>query len=939
MSGEDPLQDLLMECLDRYESEGEAVIEELARQHPDQASAMRGRIEGLRKVGLLAGASTTEIPERLGEFRLLELLGGGGMGVVYLAEQEGLGRKVALKLIRPEQLYFPGARERFRREVEAIAQLQHPGIVPIHTVGEEGDVPFFAMECIEGCSLEQVLSELRGQDPGLLRGQDLQAAVLRLVHGDASAAEERESKSSDLFDGNYPDVCLRIARMVAEALEHAHNRGILHRDIKPSNIMVTPGGRVMLLDFGLAAAEGAHRLTRTGSTMGSLHYMSPEQAEGDLERVGPRSDLYSLGITLYELLTLQYAIERDTAQAVLRTILEGRIPPVRQRNPSVSWEAETVCMTATELEPARRYQSAADLARDLSNVLARRPIDARRAGLTLRVRRWSQRNPARSVALFLGLIVLLGGLIGYGLLERGARIRIEAKSRQAEANFQKALLAVERLLARVGDIDLRDVPQLEPVRRALLEDAVELFESFLDGDQDDPEVFHRTGATHVRLGGMQRMLGDSQAAEHSYRQGILILEHLVEREPGQRDYQYSLNYARSQQAILFRHLSRFDEALAAHEQNAAALRRWLITDPEDTESRTVLADCLYEMGNLNYTTGQYEPGEVSLRESVALLEGLVDSHRAEDLHVHMLGNSLRLLGDLLSDTGRAEQAESSYRLAIQRLSAAPANSRSTRQNRNNLAVCFQNLGILLSQQDRFPDAERAHQDAITAKRALVADFPETPSLKDSLAKSLINLGNNFLRQRDGDGAETYLLEARDILRRLVDRHPDDPRFHAGLANATQSLGSILVSRDQLEAALELFDEAIQEIARSLELQPANTAFLNSMEVFHYHKLNLLRVQERFDELARTAEEYLAHYSHTAASDLMGCEMLALCYSVSDAPEEQPQLDLLKTLVSALERSLELNHGANLAEFLGRLDEAGFPAQPFEELRRKVTPDE
>jgi len=938
MSGSDHLHDLLMECLDRYESEGETVLAELERLHPEHASAIRTRIEGLRKVGLLAGAAASEIPDRLGEFRLLELLGGGGMGVVYLAEQERLGRKVALKLIRPEQLYFPGARERFRREVETIARLQHPGIIPIHTVGEEGDIPYFAMECIEGCSLEQVLTELAGEDPAALRGQDLRDAVLRLATGDDRGEGAAESQGQNLFEGSYPDACLRIARMVAEALEHAHNRGVLHRDVKPSNILVTPGGRVVLLDFGLASAEGAHRLTRTGSTMGSIHYMSPEQTEGDPKRIDLRTDLYSLGITLFELLTLRRAIDRDTSQAAILAIRAGIIPGVRQHNPSVSWEAETVCMTATEVAPARRYQSAADLARDLSNVLARRPIDARRAGVALRVRRWSQRNPARSVALFVGAAALLFGLAGYGLLQRDARIKIEAKSRLAEENFQKALFAVERMLERVGDIDLRDVPQMEPVRRVLLEDAVELFESFLGGDQQDPDALHRAGVTHVRLGGLRRMQGDLQAAEESFRAGLAILAPLVASHPGQRDYRDSLNDARSQQAILFRGQSRFDEAVATLEANTVELRARLGENPGDLEVRTMLADCLFERGSIEYTVGKFEPGERALRESVELLEAIVGSRDAEDAHHRMLGNALRRLADLLSDTRRPDQAEATYRLAIQRLQEAPDTSRSTRQHRNNLAVCYQNLGVLLSAESRFEEAEQAHLQAIAAKRSLAADFPETPSLKESLAQSLINLGNVFMRRRDGDRAEPWLLEAREILLALIDQHPDRPGFLSNLAGCTQSLGSILVSRSQLEEGLERFDEAILDSARALELEPENAYFLNSMQVYQYHKLNALWELERVDELARAAEEFLAKYSNCAESDLLSFEALAYSWGVMDAPEEQ-KLELLETLARALERSLEQDHGADLLEFLERLDQAGIPPEPFAALRRRLTPDE
>ena len=257
------------------------------------------------------------VPERLGPFRLGELLGGGGMGVVYRATEDELDREGALKIIRPEHLYFPGARERFRREVETIAGLQHPGIVPVYVVGEQDGVPYLAMECIEGCTLADVLRRARGRAAGHLTGRDF----AQLVDSDRSGGPGGDANTSgDLFAGTWEQVCLRIVARVAEALEHAHQRGVLHRDLKPSNVMVTAGdverggaSRVMLFDFGLATTSRATRLTRSGAHLGSLPYMSPEQTAGT-EHLGPATDVYSLGVTLYELLTLKPAFDPGTGR-------------------------------------------------------------------------------------------------------------------------------------------------------------------------------------------------------------------------------------------------------------------------------------------------------------------------------------------------------------------------------------------------------------------------------------------------------------------------------------------------------------------------------------------------------------------------------------------------------------------------------------------------
>src|SRR5262245_6387958 len=231
------LRRLLELCLDRLEHEGESGVESVYRENPRHSAVLRRRVERLRRGGFLeesAPPADAQPAETLGDFRLVRKLGEGGMGVVYLAEQRSLRRPVALKLIRPGHLHFEGTRERFRREIEAVARLQHPGIVPIYVVGEENGAPYFAMERVTGCSLAEALRELQGTPLRQLTGRSLASAIAKRT---PSAGEQYPHAASGyVFEGTWEEACLRLARQVADAPEHAHRRGVAHRDVKPANL-------------------------------------------------------------------------------------------------------------------------------------------------------------------------------------------------------------------------------------------------------------------------------------------------------------------------------------------------------------------------------------------------------------------------------------------------------------------------------------------------------------------------------------------------------------------------------------------------------------------------------------------------------------------------------------------------------------------------------
>jgi serine/threonine protein kinase len=400
---------------------------EFCAQYPECGPALRSELERFMTVAhglegcadlpdepLMPDAPAIKMSEPLGDYRLIREIGRGGMGVVFEAEQITLRRIVALKVLPAHVTLRSASVERFQREASTAARLRHEGLVEVHAVGEHEGAHYFSMSFIEGAPLDEVIDELRKIRFGEVDGERLR----RIVQGRAHRASERIGEEETTAGGGHAEVweeehvraMTRIVRQVADALEYAHRAGVVHRDVKPSNILLQPDGTAVLTDFGLAREEGLPSLTMTGVFAGTAHYVSPEQAEpgGDVDA---RSDVYSLGATLYELLTLQRPFEERSSRAVLGRILSSdEVTAPRRHNRRIPRDLETICLTALQKNPGQRYQSAGEMAADLRRFLDDRPLKAQPVGPIERALRLIRRKPLRSSAaaafLMLGLLFL-----------------------------------------------------------------------------------------------------------------------------------------------------------------------------------------------------------------------------------------------------------------------------------------------------------------------------------------------------------------------------------------------------------------------------------------------------------------------------------------------------------------------------------------------------
>ncbi len=399
--------DILAACLAGGRSE--PTPEELGRLGSSTAGDLIKSLAALRDID--AAVAAAEEPAEFGEFRLLREIGRGGMGIVFAADQPALSRRVAVKMLLRHSALDDRAIDRFQREARTAAALRHPGIVGVHGVGEVDGTHYIAMELVEGAPLDRVIGRLRDIPVDARTGRDFACAVqAETVSAGGSAAVPFA------WDSSYSLAVLDLSIRVTEALHFAHERGIVHRDVKPSNILVCPDGRAVLTDFGLAREIEDVTLTAAGEFAGTPYYVSPEQASARRSVVDPRSDVFSFGATLYELLVGVRAFERGSTPEVIDAI--RRTTPLEPRRvcPSLAAELSAVVMKALERDPADRYVSARALADDLRAFRDYRPVCARPVSWPRRARRWIREN--RVLAALVATLICAFGFASYALLHQ-----------------------------------------------------------------------------------------------------------------------------------------------------------------------------------------------------------------------------------------------------------------------------------------------------------------------------------------------------------------------------------------------------------------------------------------------------------------------------------------------------------------------------------------
>jgi eukaryotic-like serine/threonine-protein kinase len=553
----------------------------------DQLEASRG----------MAATSLAEPMTRaqLGDYRILREVGRGGMGVVYEAHQVSLGRRVALKVLPFAAAIDPKQRQRFQIEAQAAAQLHHPHIVPIFGVGCDHGVHYYAMQFVEGRSLAAIIHELRGDHGAPAGAGGLSAPVSteeasgsRTIPPAAGSTLEVSDAPATIDQGGDDgsrdagasgpgspaddpalaptavgpvhqdrEFCRNVARLGAEAadaLDHAHGLGILHRDIKPGNLLIGPHGALWITDFGLARFPSDLSLTGTGDVVGTVRYMSPEQAQARRGVVDQRTDIYSLGVTLYELLTLRPAFNGRDHQELLRQIATDEPVPPRRLNPAIPRDLETIVLKAMAKDPAHRYATAQELAADLGRFLADEPILARRPGAVERAVRWARRHweivATAAAVLVISLaisttLILAKARETKAAAERAVSTRNEYYTYMVESyplidNFAKEVLdqAKDLAMGRAGPAHRQEAIQT-------FEQWLKILEQLSNLPRTDRESRIVIGRACTRLGYARAWLSLAKGtpdrlfepvllaqATEDFRRSIAVLDELLAATPG-----------------------------------------------------------------------------------------------------------------------------------------------------------------------------------------------------------------------------------------------------------------------------------------------------------------------------------------------------------------------------------------------------------------------
>jgi serine/threonine protein kinase/tetratricopeptide (TPR) repeat protein len=791
-------------------------VELLLRVHREAGSFLDRPAAAMGRTGAFApepAAATIAPGTVIGPYKLLQQIGEGGMGTVFMAEQaEPVRRTVAVKVIKAGM----DSRQvvaRFEAERQALAMMDHVNIARVLDAGAtDAGLPYFVMELVHGVPITK--------------------------YCDDNHLTPRERL------GLFVPVC--------QAVQHAHQKGIIHRDVKPSNVMVTlyDGKPVpKVIDFGVAKATEQKLTERTlftqyGTMVGTFEYMSPEQAEMSALGVDTRSDIYSLGVLLYELLTGSTPLTRkrlkEAAYAEILRMIREEEPPRpstrlsdsgealasisanRQTEPArltklVRGELDWIVMRALEKDRNRRYETANGFAQDVQNYLSDEPVSACPPSRWYRFRKFGRRNRAAMAAGLAGALAVLltvAGLIANNWLVAREKTKTEvaletalAEKKRADENLARARKAVRDYLSTTANDPRLRAADLQPLRKNLLATAVPFFEEFAALQAGDPEAEGERGQAIFQLAHVREELGETEKARAEYERARDIFAALAAAHPEVPKYRETLAVSRYNLGNVLDELHKPVEAEAEYREALAVVDR-LRAENDKPEYRHHLATVYNNQGTLFSGRKEHREAVAAYRRAAAVLEKLVNEAPSHLEHLQTLATTRANLATAHGELGEDAEALALFRQAIAAKTRLVELDRPNREYRNSLAMSQNNLGTLLESRGDPAGAEAAYREARAIWAQLAADFRSVPDYRHSLAQSYYNRGRLLQRQDQPVEAIAAYRQAVGLLEALARDFGRNLLYQEHLALNTNHLGLLLLENRQPAEAESAFRTAV-----------------------------------------------------------------------------------------------------------------------------------
>ena len=807
--------------------------------------------------GVDVGTSSAPVPVCAERFRPIRLHAKGGIGQVWVARDGELQREVALKVIQDRFAGRADQRARFLLEAEITGNLEHPGIVPVYSLGRNAEGhPYYAMRFIRGQSLAAAIRQFHLR----WRGKAAEAGSAEAIWG----VEFRQ------LLGRFLDVC--------DAIDYAHSRGVLHRDLKPANIMLGRYGETLVVDWGLAkvidrpdivptnvggeaepslSVNGAATNsgdTQPGTTIGTPSYMSPEQARGALDEMGPASDVYSLGATLYEILTGQVAFKGEKTADVLERVIRGDFQPPRAVLRSVPAPLEAICLKAMALERRDRYGTVRELAIDLQHWLADEPVVAYPEGRLGRLGRWLRRHRTWTYAAAAALIgITLAATVGMVVVERLRRLEAEARA-LADSNFALARKAVEDYFTGVSEDTLlkeQDSADNRRLRARLLGTALGYYEEFLRQQSEDPGLRKDLADAQYRVGQILREIGENpEKAVAAFNASITLWDELriaAPNDPALRVRLAQTYLGLGEQLSWSREFPRAFPALVHAREILMSLHA---ERPAEASYTVLLADCDRELGRAQGEAGEYEKGLENLKAAELLLRGLRAVSPGDINYRRRLALTINAEGFIYSHQGRDRDALQSMRefqeICLGLLRDVDPSGPKPAPLLDALALSYYNMAATLSRVDEHDYGKVLENldKSLEYREALVEAHPSVSDYRERLAVGLTEIAHT--RHQVGRTEEAFATSRKsiEILERLVASQPDQPRYRAELGRARTVLGYLHDELRDNVRALPLLEKALVEEDRAVAAAPESDEYRSTLVVI------LENLGEQYADLGR-----------------------------------------------------------------------------------------